>query len=129
MSDYRRLLSTSTSILLIDWPDRDVPDTLARHGFSVVAQEGEDRYVGYQVVNGEVVARPLDIAPQRADIVYCHRPMDELPEIIELARDLNARSVWLETGSPQAKQMVESAQMLYFDSPKIVTAVREVVEL
>jgi predicted CoA-binding protein len=129
MSDYRRLLSTSTSILLIDWPSRDVPDTLARHGFSVVAQEGESRYVQYQVVDGDVVARPLDGSPRRADIVYCHRPIAELSGIIELARELNARSVWLESGSPQARQMVEAAQMLYFDSPHIADAVREVVEL
>ena len=49
MTDYRELLAASTSFLLIDWPSRDVPDTLARHGYRVVAADGpgDDQYNAY----------------------------------------------------------------------------------
>jgi predicted CoA-binding protein len=131
MANYRDLLSTSTSILLIDWPNRDVPDTLARHGFSVTSHDGPgpNEYNAYQMANGVVQVRAVGTPPQQVDIVYSHRPLDELPGIIEQARALNARAVWLTSGSEQAKLAVESAEMEYFDSPYIADAVREVVQL
>ena len=54
MASFHDLLSTSTSFLLVDWPDRDVPDTLARHGFSVVSHDGPgaNEFNAYRVVDG-----------------------------------------------------------------------------
>ena len=43
MTDGARLLAEAVTILLIDWPSRDVPDTLARHGFTVVSHPGVQR--------------------------------------------------------------------------------------
>ena len=127
MADYRELLATATSILLIDWPSRDVPETLARHGYRVVANDGprEDEYNAYELVDGAVRVRSLDSAPDMVDIVYAHRPISELGSIVEQARNLNARAVWVETGAPQAREMVERAGLLYFDSPHLPDAVRE----
>ena|SRR5687768_15856592 len=126
MTDYHELLATSTSFLLIDWPDRDVPDTLARHGYRVVVSDGprDDEYNAYELADGEVRVRPLDAPPQMVDVVYAHRPIHELDRIIEQARALNARAVWLESGSPQARDIVERAGLLYFDSPHLPDAVR-----
>ena len=149
MSNYRDLLSTSTSFLLVDWPDRDVPDTVARHGFSVVSHDGPgpNEYNAYRVVDGIVQVQPVDGPPDRVDVVYAHRPIDELAAVVEEARMLNARAVWLQSGldsqgvknprgcwmsaddSARARQMVESAELEYFDSPYLADAVREVVEL
>jgi predicted CoA-binding protein len=58
------------------------------------------------------------------DIVYAHRPLDGLERIVEQARTLNARAVWLQSGSPQARQIVERAGLLYVDSPYLPDAVR-----
>jgi hypothetical protein len=149
MSKYHDLLSSSTSFLLIDWPSRDVPDTLARHGFSVIALDGSGvgEYNTYQMSEGEVAVRPAGGPPSRVDIVYAHRPVAELESIVEQARSLNARAVWLQSGldgngsrnprgcwlpaneAARAKQMVESAEMDFLDSPYLADAVREVVRL
>lgn len=127
MTDYRELLATATSLLLIDWPSRDVPDTLARHGYRVVAADGpgEDQYNAYELIGGEIRVREIDAPPIMVDIIYAHRPLAELEDIIEQARALNARAVWLQTGSPQAREIVERAGLMYFDSPYLPDAVRE----
>jgi predicted CoA-binding protein len=126
MTDYHELLATATSFLLIDWPDRDVPDTLARHGYRVVAADGprDDEYNAYELADGEVRIRPVDAPPQMVDIVYAYRPLSELERILERARALNARAVWLQSGSPQAREIVERAGLLYVDSPYLPDAVR-----
>jgi predicted CoA-binding protein len=127
MTDYRELLATATSFLLIDWPSRDVPDTLARHGYRVASADGpgDDEYNAYELADGEVRVRPLDAPPVMVDIVSAHRPLAELNRIIEQARALNARAVWLQSGSPEAKDTVERAGLLYFDSPYLPDAVRQ----
>ena len=144
MGTYRDLLLNSTSFLLIDWPDREVPDTLARHGFSVVSQDGPGPadYNAYRASAVTVQVSPAGRAPDRVDIVYGHRPLDELPGIIEQARSLNARAVWLQSGqnglgardprgcwmAPQdairARQMVEAAELEFVQSPYLPDAVR-----
>lgn len=126
MTDYHELLATATSFLLIDWPDRDVPDTLTRHGYRVVAADGprDDEYNAYELADGEVRVRPMDAPPHMVDIVYAYRPLAELDGIVEQARALNARAVWLQSGSPQAREIVERAGLLYFDSPYLPDAVR-----
>ena len=127
MADYRELLATATSILLIDWPSRDVPDTLARYGYRVVASDGprDDEFNAYVLVDGQVSVQPLDAQPVMVDIVYAHRPQAELERIVDRARALNARAVWLQSGSPEAREIVERAGLMYFDSPYLPDAVRE----
>lgn len=126
MTDYHDLLASATSFLLIDWPSRDVPDTLARHGYRVASADGprDDEYNAYELADGEVRVRPLDAAPHLVDIVYAHRPLAELDRIVEQARALNARAVWLQSGSPQAREIVERAGLMYFDSPYLPDAIR-----
>ncbi len=121
------LLQASRTILLIDWPDREVPESLARAGFEVVASEGPapEDYRAYEVEGDAVVTRPAGGQPAQADIVYSHRPTDELPDIVNLAREVGARAVWCETGSDQARRIVESAGLDYVDHPPIANAVRE----
>ena len=144
MADIAALLSATKTVLLVDWPSRDVPDTLARHGFTVISDEGprSSAYMAYEADRDEVRVRPLEGPPATADLVYAHRPIDELPGIVETAKRLGARAVWLQSGrdssgakdprgvwlpqeeSRKAREIVESAGLTYLDTPYIVDAVR-----
>ena len=143
MTVIAELIRDSRTILLVDWPDHEVPDSLARAGYSVVSRDGEsdDEYNIYELIEGEVGVRPADGPPQQADIVYSHRPLTELAAIVEQARSLGAKVIWLQSGvdptgaadprgtwlpdedSQRARAMVEEAGLAYVDSPHIVDAV------
>ena len=86
MSAAEDTLAAAQAILVIDWPSRDVPDALARAGFDVIVKGGPG---------------PADYTPrrpERVDIVYCHRPLAELPAIVELAGELDAAAIWYQSG-------------------------------
>ena len=117
-----RLLVDAKTILLIDWPSRDVPDALARSGWSVVAQEGPERYVAYDADGEAVTPREMLLPPTQSDLVYAFRPLDELDDIVELARSLGARGVWLETTPsaddlPRTRATIESAGLAMASGP------------
>jgi predicted CoA-binding protein len=118
------LLRNCRSVLLIDWPSLEVPHELARAGLEVVAEERPPLFNAYQAAGEEVRSRRVPGPPTSVDLVYAHRPVDELPEIIERAVALGARALWLETGSPAARQLVASAGLLYVDQPSIADAAR-----
>lgn len=131
------------SVVLIDWPSRDVPDALARRGLTVVSNDGPDEYNAYELVGDEVRVRSVDGLPERADLVYTHRPIDELPEIVETAKELGAKIVWLQSGrdasgakdprgcwlsaddARKAREIVKAAGLGYIDSPYIGDAAME----
>lgn len=144
MTDVQRLLASTVTILLIDWPSRDVPDTLARHGFTVISHDDEapEAYNAYRVQGDEVRVEYVGRLPERADIVYTHRPVDELPEIVETAKSVGARAVWIQSGrdsggvknphgvwlaaddSRRAREIVEAAGLDYVEAPYIAEAAR-----
>lgn len=143
MTDVQRLLASAVTILLIDWPSRDVPDTLARHGFNVVSQ---------------TMTRPMQSTPTRsratrsawntsgdyrsAPTSCTHRPVDELSEVVETAKTVGAKAVWIQSGrdrggvknphgvwlapddSRRARDIVEVAGLEYVEAPYIGDAVR-----
>jgi len=122
--DANELLRTTTTVVLIDYPGRAVPSAIARAGYAVVSKEGPDPddYCEHVVEGDDVVLHKVGAPPARAEIVYSHRPDDELPWIIELARHVGARAVWAETGSAEGRAVVEAAGLLYVDSPPIAQA-------
>ena len=142
MSDVARLLAATKAVLLIDWPSREVPDALARSGFTVVSNDGPDKYNAYEVDGGVIRVRDVDQPPEHVDLVYTHRPIDELPEIIDTAKSVGATAVWLQSGrdktgakdpkgcwlsreeSARAREIVESAGLGYVEAPYIVDALR-----
>jgi len=75
-----RVLAETRSVLVIDWPSRDVPVSLAFAGFTVFVKggPGPSDYAAWQLDGGEPVSRPLGREPDRVDLVYCHRPFGEL---------------------------------------------------
>ena len=117
-------LDSASTVLLIDWPSRDVPESLARAGLTVVSHDGPraDMYNAYEVDGAEVVARHVGSPPDRAEIVYTHRPLEELPEIVATAKQVGAQTVWCQTGSTRAREIVESAGLRYVDEPVIDAA-------
>lgn len=132
MANAAEILNATESVLLIDWPSRDVPDTLARAGFRVVSQDGPgvENYNAYELDGADVVVRNLGVEPDHADLVYTHRPFDELPEILEFAQRIGARAIWSEAGAgipgaAQARQRVESAGLTYIDERPIADAARQ----
>ena len=144
MSEVQQILESAGSVLVVDWPSRDVPETLARAGFEVVVAGGPepDSYSAYEVRDGEVVVRHIGLAPDHADLVYSHRPLDELPGIVAAAQKLGARTVWYQSGlgsggaddphgcwvpeeqSRQARRVVEGAGLAYVEDTYIADAVR-----
>ena len=142
MTDVAALLAGTKAVLLIDWPSRDVPDTLARSGYTVVSNDGPDEYNAYELQGGEVRVRDIGQPPTRADLVYTHRPVDELPEIVDTARTVGAKAVWIQSGrdetgakdprgcwlsqadSSTARGIVEGARLIYIETPYIADAVR-----
>ena len=130
MTDHRTLLESTRSILLIDYPGRVVPEGLARAGFEVLTHEGpgELEYGSYAVEGDEVVQGPRGPAPEHADLVFSHRPVDELPAIVEEAARIGARAVWVteEAAGEEARSIVEAAGLAYVgEPPAILDAVAE----
>jgi hypothetical protein len=145
MTEAEQILKAANSALLIDWPSRDVPDTLARAGYAVLVKGGPepDNYSAYEVSDGEVVTRRVGRPPEKVDVVYSHRPIDELPRIVEMARGLGASTVWCQSGlassgekdpkgswvpeeeSRAARGIVESAGLTYVDNAYIADVARQ----
>jgi predicted CoA-binding protein len=139
-----RVLAETRSVLVIDWPSRDVPASLAFAGYTVFVKGGPGPadYNAWQLDGGEPVSRPLGHEPSRVDLVYCHRPLRELPGIIALAGRLGARALWWQTGltsggskdpsgcwvppgeSRQARELAGAAGLAYVDDVYIADAVR-----
>ena len=144
MTEAGQILRETSSILLVDWPSKDVPETLARAGYTVLVKGGPqpDNYSVYEVRNGEVVSRRTGRAPAAVDLVYSHRPVKELPGIVAMAQQLGAGAVWLQSGvasdgtkttdgcwmdqaaSQAARAVVESAGLAYIEAPYIADEVR-----
>jgi len=139
-----RVLAETRSVLVIDWPSRDVPASLAFAGYTVFVKGGPGPadYAAWELDSGEPVSRPLGREPDRVDLVYCHRPFGELPGIVALAGRLGARALWWQTGltggggkdpagcwvppeeSRQARELAAAAGLRYIDDVYIADAVR-----
>ena len=140
-----RILAQTRSVLVIDWPSRDVPAALAGvAGLEVTVKggPGPTDYTVWEVSDGEVVTRPLGRALEHADLVYCHRPFSELPSIIAMAQGLGARALWRQSGltstgakapdgcwtppgeSQQGRELAAAAGLAYIDDVYIADAAR-----
>ena len=99
MTPAKRLKSTGT-VLVIDWPTKEVPETLARAGLRVVVRGGpcSEDYSLYELRDGAVRTTRLGRAPESADLIYAYRPITELSSIIEIAKRLNAKEIWTQSG-------------------------------
>lgn len=144
MTEAEQILESADGVLVVDWPSRDVPDTLVGAGYDVVVKggPGPDDYSAHELRDGRVVVAPLGRPPARVELVYCHRPPEELPGILAVAKAIGARAVWYQSGlapggakdpmgcwvaeqaSRDARGLVESAGLRYIDDVYIADAVR-----
>ena len=137
--DIASLLRGARTVLLVDWPSRDVPDTLARAGYTVIVHGGPnpDDFFAHESRDGEIFVRRTGQAPAHADLVYVHRPVGELAGIVARAKALGATALWYESGvhdprgsrlraedAARARHIVESAGLVYIDDAYIADAVR-----
>jgi len=145
MTKGAAVLKVTRTVLVVDWPSRDVPETLARAGFAVTVRggPGPEDYSAYECDDSGVVARDVGSAPKHVDLIYAHRPMVELPSLVALAQSMGARAIWLQSGldangrkdasgcwvphqeSRIARELVESAGLVFLEKPYIVDAVRQ----
>ena len=143
-SEAERILQDAGSILVVDWPSREVPEALARAGYSVVVKGGPDpdNYQAQELRDGAVVPRRLGRRPDHADIVYSYRGLGELPGVVQLAKEVGAGTVWCQSGlsgdgvkdprgvwvpveeSREARAIVESAGLRYVDDTYIAGVAR-----
>ena len=144
MGDAGQILDAARTVVIVDWPTKDVPETLARAGYTVLVKGGPepDDYSAYEVQGSQVVSRRTGQAPAAADLVYSHRPIEELPGIVAMAQGLGAGAVWVQSGvasdgtkapngcwmdqavSRAAREIVESAGLTYLETPYIADEVR-----
>ncbi len=98
--NLNELSRTFQTVLVIDWPDKGVPETLARAGLRVVVRggPGPDDFSAYELIDGEIVIRRTGGPPERADLVYSYRPLSELPDIVASAVKLGAKAIWTQSG-------------------------------
>jgi predicted CoA-binding protein len=145
VNETESILHSVRTVLVIDWPSRDVPEALAQAGFAVVVHggPGPEDYSAYDCNEGQVTVRHLGASPERADLIYSHRPLTELPAIVAAALSLGARTIWVQSGvtepgikdptgcwvpedaSRRARETVEAANLTYIEKPYIADAVRE----
>jgi len=99
------ILRAVETVLVIDWPSKEVPELLTRARLRVVVRggPGPEDYSIYQinngeVNNGEVLERLTGCPPERADLIYSYRPLSELPGIIATAKELGAKTIWSQSG-------------------------------
>jgi predicted CoA-binding protein len=138
------VLDAAHTVVVVDWPTKDVPETLARAGYTVLVKGGPepDNYWAYEVQGAQVVSRRAGQAPAAADLVYSYRPVEELPGIVAMAQRLGASALWLQSGmtsdgtkapngcwmdqaaSRAAREIVESAGLTYLEALYIADEVR-----
>jgi predicted CoA-binding protein len=94
----KEILRAATRILLIDWPDIDVPGILLKEGF-IVYGYSPHKYTRIEMSTGEgrLIFRELEGAPGDVDIVNIYRPEQEHADILSKhVLPLGATVVWLE---------------------------------
>ena len=96
----KEILGKVRTVLIIDWPSKDVPEALTLAGFQVVVKGGPGPadYERYELDGGKPVSSHLGQPPDGADLVYSFRPVEELSEIISLAKTLHAQTIWIQSG-------------------------------
>jgi hypothetical protein len=119
------VLEGVTTVLLVDWPEKAVPEAWVRAGYETHSHEGPepDEYYVYVTNGDEIAMTKTGRAPDRIDLVYTYRPADELEEIVEFAKARGARIVWFEVSranqdmADDARAIVERAGLAYVDEP------------
>ena len=95
--DPKKILTTATSILLVDWPSRSIPEKLLDAGFTVFCYS-PNGYTKAEFVDDERNLRFVPASPPPyVDIVNVYRPEQEHEAIIlKHSLPLKAKVIWLQ---------------------------------
>jgi predicted CoA-binding protein len=94
--DHKDILKRAKAILLVDWPNPEVPKSLLRAGFTVFGYSPGKYSAISQTENGELVFSQLSKQPASVDIVNVYRPEAEHAAIINNhVLPLKAKVLWL----------------------------------
>jgi len=135
------------TVLLVDWPSRDVPESLARAGFTVFTKGGPaaDDFWLCEWRDNQLAQQRTGCPPAHADLVYSFRPLAELASVIQLAKTVDAHTVWTQSGlcsdgskDPrgcwlshhdrlEACHLVQSAGLTHVSQPYIADVARQLV--
>jgi len=133
MTDPIDTLRAARHVVVQDYPDRDVPDSLTRAGLAVTIYGGPDPadIVTSELVDGAVVHRQTGRRPDSADLLYVYRPLAEIDGILTDARRMGVRTIWRQPDvvgpDPDAeawRSRVEAAGFAYLDAPDIADVAR-----
>ena len=129
MTDGTETLRAARHVVVHDFPDRDIPDSLTRAGFTVTIYGGPDEadIVASELVGGDIVHRQTGQRPDRADLLYVYRPLAEIDGILADAQRMGVRTIWRQPddgGGPDPdadawRTKVEAAGITYRDAPAI----------
>ncbi len=129
MPDPRETLSAARHVVVQDFPDRDIPDSLTRAGLTVTIYGGPDPadIVVSELVDGAIVHRQTGRSPDSADLLYVYRPLAEIDGILAEAQRLGVRTIWrqpqvgggADPDAGQWRERVEAAGFTYLDEPAI----------
>jgi predicted CoA-binding protein len=143
--NLKQVLRTVKTILVIDWPSKDVPEALTLAGFHVIVRGGPrpEDYSVYELKNREIVVRQLGRPPENAELIYSYRSFSELSEIVSTAKRLGGKTIWTQSGLSalgvrdakgcwvpeaelqSARQLVRSAGLELITQPYIGDVARE----
>ena len=130
MTDPSETLRAARHVVVQDYPDRDIPDSLTRAGFAVTIYGGPNPadVVVSELVDGAIVHRQTGRRPDSADLLYVYRPLAEIDGILTDARaagrahDLapaRRRSADPIRTPTRGAARVEAAGLTYLDAPPI----------
>lgn len=99
--DSKEILKNARTILLVDWPSKDVPETLTRAGFRVFVHggPGPEDYSVYEFEGDQIESHRTGRRPEQADLVYAYRPVAELEKTVAEAKAVGAKTVWMQSGT------------------------------
>lgn len=102
-------------------PAHTVPKALLQAGFNVIPVNPVATDVLQQVTYPNLAEIPQDV-----DLVNVFRPAVEAPDIAKQAVDIGAKVLWVQLGlrSEQARQIAESAGLIYLEDVCIGATVR-----
>lgn len=138
MSTAIEILRAARHVVVQDYPSKDIPDALTRAGLSVTIYGGpnEADVVASELVDGEVVARPVRHWPEAADLLFVYRPLTEIDGILTDARRMGVRTIWRQPDlngddhdAVAWRTRVEAANMAYVDTSDIVEVAQELARM
>ena len=94
---------------------------------------GPDDFAIRELTDGSVITRKTGRRPCQVELLYVHRPIDELPQIVAAAQGMDVKALWYQSGvdsdgtkdsrgcwlsaaeSKRARAIAEGAGLLYVD--------------